>query len=150
MFCGCLSLKEFPDISEWNTKNVLNMSYMFSSRHLLPEDEANFIYHFKNCIFDISYNRHSQSLKESFLELFVILGDKFFPSPSFSKLPDISKWKTNKVKNMSFMFENLKNIKYLPDISGWDTSNVENMKSMFHNCGELISLPDIYFIIVKT
>ena len=30
MFYGCSSLKSLPDISKWDTKNVWNMSYMFS------------------------------------------------------------------------------------------------------------------------
>ena len=30
MFNSCKSLKSLPDISKWDTKNVTNMSYMFS------------------------------------------------------------------------------------------------------------------------
>ena len=30
MFLGCSSLKSLPDISNWDTKNVTDMSYMFS------------------------------------------------------------------------------------------------------------------------
>ena len=30
MFYGCSSLKSLPDIPKWDTKNVLNMSYIFS------------------------------------------------------------------------------------------------------------------------
>ena len=29
MFCECSSLKSLPDISNWNTVNVTNMSDMF-------------------------------------------------------------------------------------------------------------------------
>jgi len=29
MFYGCKSLSSFPDISKWNTNNVINMSHMF-------------------------------------------------------------------------------------------------------------------------
>ena len=29
MFYGCKSLKDFPNISKWNTKNVINMEKMF-------------------------------------------------------------------------------------------------------------------------
>ena len=30
MFSGCISLKTLPDISNWDTSNVTNMSEMFS------------------------------------------------------------------------------------------------------------------------
>ena len=30
MFDGCSSLSSLPDISQWNTNNVINMDYMFS------------------------------------------------------------------------------------------------------------------------
>ena len=30
IFDGCTSLKSLPDISKWDTKNVNNMSQMFS------------------------------------------------------------------------------------------------------------------------
>ena len=31
MFYECYSLKSLPDISNWNTSNVTDMSYMFDS-----------------------------------------------------------------------------------------------------------------------
>ena len=34
-------------------------------------------------------------------------------------LPDISKWKTQNVTNMSYMFSNCLKLKSLPDISIW-------------------------------
>ena len=40
MFCDCSSLSSLPDISKWNTSNVINMSYMFyacSSLSSLPD-----------------------------------------------------------------------------------------------------------------
>jgi len=40
MFNGCSSLSNIPDISEWNTNNVTNMSCMFngcSSLSNLPD-----------------------------------------------------------------------------------------------------------------
>ena len=37
MFYYCESLKELPDISKWNTKNVNDMSYIFSYCESLKE-----------------------------------------------------------------------------------------------------------------
>ena len=56
MFSYCSSLSSLPDISKWNTNNVTNMSNMF-----------------RKC-------------------------------SSLSTLPDISKWNTNNVSDMNYMF----------------------------------------------
>ena len=58
-------------------------------------------------------------------------------------LPDISEWNTKNVKNMSYMFCNCKSLSSLPNISKWDTKNVTNMSNMFNHCQSLSSLPDI-------
>ena len=47
-----------------------------------------------------------------------------------STLPDISKWNTNNVTNMSYMFDYCESLISLPDISKWNTSNVTDMNSM--------------------
>ena len=39
---------------------------------------------------------------------------------SLMSLPDISKWDTRKVTNMSYMFKNCSSLIKLPDISKWD------------------------------
>jgi len=62
---------------------------------------------------------------------------------SLNSLPDISKWDTKNVTNMSYMFYNCYSLKSLPDISKWDIKNVTNMSCMFGGCHSLKSLPDI-------
>ena len=54
-----------------------------------------------------------------------------------NNLPDISKWNTSNVTDMSYMFYHCKD---LPDISKWNTSNINNMRYMFYHCKDL---PDI-------
>ena len=41
------------------------------------------------------------------------------------------------------MFLGCNSLIALPDISKWNTSNVEDMSGMFRECNSLISLPDI-------
>ena len=53
---------------------------------------------------------------------------------SLNNLPDISKWDTKNVNNISHMFSDCISLKNLPDISKWDTKNVTNMSYMFSNC----------------
>ena len=49
-------------------------------------------------------------------------------------LPDISKWNTSNVENMSSMFSGCKSLSSLPDLSEWNTSKVEDMSDMFSGC----------------
>ena len=82
MFYNCESLISLPDISNWNTHNVINMSFMFyncKSLILLP-DISNWN---TNNVTDMSY-------MFSFCE-------------SLISLPDISNWNTNNVNNMSYI-----------------------------------------------
>ena len=50
---------------------------------------------------------------------------------SLNSLPDISKWDTSNVEDMSDMFNGCYSLNSLPDISKWNTSNVYDMWSMF-------------------
>ena len=50
---------------------------------------------------------------------------------SLFSLPDISKWNTNNVTNMRYMFYNCSSLSSLPDISKWNTNNVKYMNYMF-------------------
>ena len=83
MFSGCSSLKELPDMSNWNTNNVINMSYLFSGCSSLKElpDLCNWN---TNNVTNMSY--------------------LFSRCSSLSSLPDISKWDTNNVTNMNGIF----------------------------------------------
>ena len=44
---------------------------------------------------------------------------------------------------MSSMFFQCSSLESLPDISKWDTRNVKNISDMFCGCSSLESLPDI-------
>jgi len=67
-------------------------------------------------------------------------------SLTLTSFPNISRWKTNNVTDMSYMFYNCKSLLSLPDISKWNTSNVTDMSYMFYNCKSLKSFPDISFL----
>ena len=62
---------------------------------------------------------------------------------SLSSLPDISKWNTNNVTDMSGMLIRWSSLSSLPDISKWNTNNFIYMSYMFRGCLSLSSLPDI-------
>ena len=58
-------------------------------------------------------------------------------------LPDISKWDTKNINDMSFIFYKCSNLQEISDISKWDTSNVINMSGMFSGCKKLKVFPNI-------
>ena len=50
---------------------------------------------------------------------------------SLSSLPDISKWNTQNLKDMSIMCSGCSSLITLPNISKWETHNITNMRSLF-------------------
>ena len=51
----------------------------------------------------------------------------FYNCKSLRILPDISKWDTKYVNDMSYLFYGCESLEELPDISNWNTNNVNNM-----------------------
>ena len=62
----------------------------------------------------------------------------FYECSSLSSLPNISKWNTNKVTDMSYMFYGCSSLSSLPNISKQNTDNVRDMRSMFFDCSNTI------------
>jgi len=52
---------------------------------------------------------------------------------SLISLPDISKWNTSNVKDMSKMFSGFNSLISLPNISKWNTSNLKK-EYIFYEC----------------
>ena len=56
----------------------------------------------------------------------------FYNCSSLLSLPDIAKWNTLNVINMSCMFKNCSTLSSLPDISKLNTTNIKDMSYMFY------------------
>ena len=105
------------DVSEWDTSNVENMSYMFYNNSSLEElgnignwdtSKVNTMtYMFRACTKLVSL--------------------------------DLSKWKTPKVTNTSYMFQNCTQLQYL-DVSNFSNEILTNAEYMFNNCSRLQEL----------
>ena len=96
IFSNCLLLKVLPDISNWDTSNVIDMSKIFhncKNLSLLPDiskwDTSNVI----------DMNR------------------MFYNCKNLKLLPDISKWNTDNVVNIIQIFYNCLSLSSIPDIS---------------------------------
>ena len=56
---------------------------------------------------------------------------------------DLSKWNTNNVTDISYLFYKCTSLSSLPDISKWKTNNIINVSSLFYKCSSLSFLPDL-------
>ena len=57
---------------------------------------------------------------------------------SLSSLPDISKWNTININNMSYMLYECSSLSILPDISKWNIIKVLNIYNIFDKCPNII------------
>ena len=82
-FACCSSLVGLPNISKWNTTKVTNMSYMF-----------------------MSYDENLSKFFSNLYELNSAVNKTFLISKSSSlkTMPDISKWTTTNVTDLSYLF----------------------------------------------
>ena len=62
----------------------------------------------------------------------------FYDCNSLNSLPDISKWNTSNVTDMSCMFFDCSSLNSLPDISIWNTKKLKEKTDMFYGCKEYI------------
>ena len=112
IFYDCISLINL-DFSNFNTQNVINMSYMFYNCYsLISLDLSKFNTQKVN---DISY--------------------MFYQCKSLKSL-NLSNFNTQVVISMSNMFDNCSSLKSL-DLSNFNTQNVTFMSFMFYNCNSL-------------
>lgn len=93
-----------PDINDWDTSNVKDMSYTF----------------FANKTFN-------QSIEKWDTGKVVTMESMFNSAESFDK--PIGEWNTEKVVTMESMFSGAK--KFDQPLNRWDVSSVKNMRSMF-------------------
>lgn len=103
-----LNNKEFSeDLSRWDVSNVKNMSSMFANCHIFSCDLS-------------QWNvKHVQNMHSMF-------------SDCHHFISNLSQWKVSQVKDMSYMFYSC--LQFNSDLSQWNVSHVTNMKSMFENC----------------
>ena len=147
MFYNCKSLKSLPDISKWDTNKIENAKSMFHNCNNL-ENIPNF-FNFKqvrNILVDNMFLNCKllKSLPDlSKINIKSTKSLKSFFNPLLTTLPDISKWDTSTVTDMSCLFKGCSLLKTLPDISNWNMNEVIDMSEMFADCSSLVELPDM-------
>ena len=141
-FVFCHDTSFIISFSKLEDKRKIKIEKLNSQNNFLkPLD--NFFELYNTSEFDDTSKMFEQDIIIPELEDFITKVEKINTQiSSLISLPDISKWKTSKTKNMSFMFSGCDSLKSLPDISKWQTKNVHEMAGMFAKCSSLISLPN--------
>lgn len=109
-------------LDNWNTSNVKNMSYMFSSMSALTScpNISNW---------DVS---NVETMSNMFTGCSKINGNI-----------DVTNWHTSSLKDTSFMFNSLRALKTITGLDNIDVSHVENMESMFANLAVATSIGNL-------
>lgn len=120
-----------PNVSNWNTAKVTDMSCMFMN--------------FGSCTYDHDechvpgvpdVSRWNTAKVVDFNHMFAGYAQY---DVEFNSAPNVSNWNTISAQNMEEMFrgfgDNSGILAYVPDVSRWNVSNVTNMKKMFLNYG---------------
>ena len=130
------------DLSKWDTKNVIDMSSMFSGmRELTSINISNFdTSHVTDMLGMFAGDDNLTSLDVTSFNTSNVT-DMSFMFASMEKLSslDLSHFNTSKVTNMSHMFNEGKSMVNL-DLSSFNTSNVTDMSSMFASMKKLQNL----------
>lgn len=109
MFDGNRYVGPTLDLDGWDTRNVVNMSYLF-----------------RGCVYLNTLNISSFNTSN------VVNMEQMFRQVGYNTLElDLSHFDTSKVTNMSAMFEHTT---AALDISSFDTRNVTDISRMFHGC----------------
>lgn len=135
-FANCSSLDTIPFLTDWNTSNIDDMSYMFQNDVLFDQDLSGLD---TSNVTDMTYMFSCDNVDSFYVHTFngnisdwdtsnvTDMTGMFYLARVFNQ--DISNWDTSNVTDMSEMFfrANAFNI----DISNWDTSNVKSFRNMF-------------------
>ena len=141
MFRGCMSLIS-ADFTNFNTENVINMSYMFSGCCDLKELDLS-KFDTQNVTSMCSMFSKCSSLTELNLSSFetkkvACMSLMFYNCSALTKL-DLSKFDTKNVTDMISMFSKCSSLTTL-NLSNFNTSNVTNMSYVFRGCTSLTKL----------
>ena len=130
------------NLSSFNTKNVVNMKYMFAKNNtLISLNLSNFnTINVENLegLFYKCIGISKLNLKSFNTSSVTNMSLMFSGCSSLTSL-DLSNFNTSSVTNMSLMFDDCSSLTSL-DLSSFNTSNVTNMSFMFLGCSSLTTL----------
>mgnify|MGYP003571341013 CR=1 FL=1 len=141
LFFNCSNIINI-DLSNFDTKNIINMKEMFNGCQNLKR--INLLYLNTKNVKDMSFmfnfckNLENLNLSSFNTENVINMSGLFAGCQKLNEL-NLSSFDTKNVKDMSFMFYECKGLKNI-DLSSFNTKNVTTMKEMFSGCHNLKSL----------
>lgn len=128
-----------PNVSNWDTSNVVNMSNMFYQYATTWPDSI-------DSVPDVS--KWNTSKVKDFSNMFASYADG---SLVLNVVPDVSNWDTSSAEDMSSMFSSYggdnEAFNQVPNVSKWNTGSVKTFDSMFagyvFDSTSLDSIPDV-------
>jgi len=142
MLSGCNKLTSI-DISNWDTSNVTNMSYMF--RELLQMTSLDVSNLNTSKVTDMtgmfSYCTNAEIINMNGWNTAALttMRTMFDNCRKLKTIVGLGDLNTSKVTDMYEMFSYCEQLPSL-DLSNWDTSNVTSMSKMFRNCRSLVNI----------
>ena len=143
MFNKCKSLKEIKFPSTFNTENVTNISFMFL--HCENLEKINLNFNTENVINMHGVFEHCYSLKTIDLSSFKTdkVSNMSYMFNECTQLEEIiidsTKFKTNSVDNMGHIFNKCYSLKSI-NFGGFNTQKVKFMSYMFYKCQQLLNI----------
>ena len=142
----------YLDVSNWDTSNVTDMTYMFGSilgdyggpNHYLIFNNINLNNINTSNVTNMSYmfcgcNKLTNIDVSGFDTSKVAYMSGIFSVCSSLTTVDVSNWDTSKVTDMTRLFSQCTSLTYV-DVSNWDTSKVTWMDNIFYSCKKLNAL----------
>ena len=145
-FQDCSNLYSI-DLSNFESKNVTDLSYMFNKCYKLKEIIGMSNFNTSNVnnmkeLFHCCYNLESLDLSNLDTFFFIYISFMFNSCVKLKEIKGINEFITNNVIDMCYMFGNCKELEYL-DLSGFQTQCVRDMKYMFADCAKLKEIKGI-------
>lgn len=122
------------DVSNWDTSNARDMSYMFTNAKAFNQDISGWDTSKVTTMWQMFSNCHefNQDIGGWNTSKVTTMGGLFYKCHKFDQ--DISGWDVSNVENMDHMFLNAS--VFNQDIGGWNTSNAVSMNYMLSGCSE--------------
>jgi len=113
MFRSCSRLIKGPDMSNWITSSLEDISGMFTrcSAMIDPPDVTGW----------------DTSNLENVYQM-------FWDCSSLTSAPNIADWDVSKIRSFSYFFRDCSSIVTPPDFSSWNTASLEQINYMFAGC----------------
>lgn len=132
MFLSCYSITSIPNINQWDTSSVTNMSRMFSNAQNFNGDLSGWDTSAVTNMYGMFSNTQNFNGDLSGWNTSAVTNMQAMFNYATKFNSDISKWNTGKVNDMSYMFAGAN--AFNQDISNWNVANVY-LYSMFNGAG---------------